>query len=231
MQTKTGENRLGNNILAIAKKLFVGGMVLALTGLGAVAPRDVEAATYSVYVDTSTLIDSPGLLAFDFIDGGPSNNVAIVSEFSSDASVDAAVAQGGVDGTLLTQVRFTDLEFLNEYLTSVTFGTFVSFIVELSGNPPQSGALPDALSLFFLADELGTSISPTSDPTGADSLFSLGIDGTETGAIDIFSDSAFVYVVATNPVPTPSAGVLLTTGILGLAGFLRPNRCKLRAKN
>jgi hypothetical protein len=78
---------------------------------------------------------------------------------------------------------------------------------------------PDSFSFFLLDDSLfPLPLFATTDPTGADALFIVDIDGTSGGNLQIFdSINTGVTWTVTPPtaVPLPSTALLLGVGVLG----------------
>ena len=180
----------------------------------------VSAVPIDVLIDTTSLSGSTGQMAFDFIDGDPASNTATISGFTTDGTlVFPATEDGGpISGTLPGPVTIEDDSFFNELLQPITFGNTISFSVELTTNRTFS-LFPDSFS-FFLLDDFLLLLFPTSDPTFADSLFFVDIDGSAAGAISSF--------VATGPptvtwsvtqaaaAPEPSTLFLLFLGFASL---------------
>ncbi len=172
---------------------------------------------YSVNVDTSSLLGTFAQLAFDLIYGsGPSNTVTI-SGFSSDGILGSVFPTGLVSGALPATVTLADSSssFFNEYLTDLTLGTTFSFTLDSTTNGPDSTSIPDALSVFLLDPSSGLPLFATSDPTGADSLFTLNIDGTPEGDLGVYTAtvSATPGSGGPNAAPEPRTSILLAGGL------------------
>src|ERR1035438_9312322 len=130
----------------------------------------------NVSANTTPLEGQSGYFAFDFIGGTPvENNTVTISNFTSDATLGTLTPTGGASGSIVPGPGIlNDSQFFNELLQAVTFGTTASFTLDLTTNS-TSGGLPDAFALYLL-DSTQNPFA-TSDPTGADSLFAINIDG------------------------------------------------------
>ncbi len=175
------------------------------------------ASIYDVTIDTSPIQSTAGFMAFDLIDGdGLINNSITISNFSSDAALITEAVTGDVIGALNPgPMVIGDGDFFNEMLQEVTFGTFVNFRLETTGNGPF-GPTPDSFA-FFLLDS-GFFPYPTNDPLGTDALMVLDIDNAQPVPQVFVSASASANV---SLVPLPGAIVLLMSGLVALAGVAR----------
>jgi hypothetical protein len=178
---------------------------------------------YSVDVNTAPLAGTPAQIAFDFIAGGGPSNTVTVTDFSSDGTLGATSPTGAVKGTLPGAVTLTDSSFFNEYLTNFTPGTTFSFRLSATTNGPTSTSLPDEFSLFLLDPTTGMPLFNTSDPTGADSLLALNIDGSPQGALSLYTASGNQATISATPltvstVPEPRTLVPLAVAILAVIG-------------
>jgi len=177
-------------------------------------------SVYSVDVDTSLLSGTSAQLAFDLIyGGGPSNNTVTISGFSTDGTLGSVSLFGLVTGTLPATVTLADSPsfFFNEYLTDLTLGTYISFGLDVTTNGPGA-SLPDALSVFLLDPNTGFPLVTTSDPSGADSLFTLNINGTSEGDLGVYTSTVDATPGSGSPgsgatVPEPRTSILLGAGL------------------
>ncbi|HEY1240506.1 MAG TPA: NF038129 family PEP-CTERM protein [Bryobacteraceae bacterium] len=170
-----------------------------------------------VSVDTSGLAGTAAQLAFDFIDGGPPLNTITISSFLTDGTLGGVFPSGGASGTLLGTVVLSDSDFFNEYLTDITLGSSFSFVFSATANGPDAGSLPDAFSLFLIDPNTGLPLFGTADPSGADSLVTLNIDGSPTGALSVYSTSVKTGPPpAASAVPEPSMMWMLGVGLVPL---------------
>lgn len=127
-------------------------------------------------------------LALDFIDADPASNTATITGFSTDGSLGLVFNIGDVSGDLSDTVILGDADFFNELRAEITFGTYLFFFIEVSDGV-TAGFLPDSFS-FFLLDPTLLPMFPTSDPTGADALLAIDVDGSSTGLISEFEATA-----------------------------------------
>jgi len=180
------------------------------------APRGYA---YIVDIDTPPL-SVPGVaMAFDFVDGGPPSNSVTVSSFSTNGTLGPVTSTGGVVGSLPNGFTLSDSTFFNEYLQNVSGATNIAFAFQATSNAAATDSLPDTFSFYLLDPITGLPLFSTTDPTGADSLFTFQITGASLGLIENYSPlglgtPAPWTVIAS--VPEPSALVLLVIG-LGLA--------------
>jgi hypothetical protein len=204
--------------------VFKGFSLFCVVALLASASAFADSA-YLVNVDTSSLAGTSAQLAFDFIDGGPPSNTVTISGFSTDATLGSVFPSGGVSGTLPGTVMLTDSTFFNEYLTDLTLGTYISFGLDVTTNGPDSTSIPDALSVFLLDPTTGFPLVTTSDPTGADSLFTLNIDGTSQGSLGVYTPIVDAIAGSGTTVPEPRTSILLGAGLAFLVWRFEQRRC------
>jgi hypothetical protein len=181
-----------------------------------------------VNVDTTPLHGQAGYFAFDFLGGTPiENNTVRISNFTSDATLGALTPTGDAVGNLVPGPgALNDSQFFNEFLQAATFGTTISFTLDLTTNV-ASGGIPDAFALYLL-DSTENPFA-TSDPTGADSLFLINIDGAALAPDVYVSSSATSTVTPSSPtaVPEPDSVVLLLIAIIPSLVLMR-RRCAAR---
>jgi hypothetical protein len=201
------------------------GKVVGLSCLLLSASSPAGAVPIDVIVDTTLLSGTPATLAFDLLDGDPASNTATISDFSTDGALGTSSTSGGpVSGALPGTVTIADGSFFNEYLQDITLGSMLSFRVDLTSFSTGS-PIPDSFS-FFILDASLLPLFPTSDPTGADALFVVDIDGSPTGAIASFEatdspPSATWLVAPATPVPAPTTLSLLAIGLGWIASRSR----------
>jgi hypothetical protein len=202
----------------------------ALTSLIAIfllihSPAQAD-TVYDVSINTSSLLGTESMLAFDFIAGGgtQSNSVSI-SSFSTNgslipASISGAMNSGSVTGTLPSNVTLNNASFFNEYQQGITLGSTITFQLDATTSAPAGSSLPDTFSLFFLDPAAANSLLTTTDPTGANSLFTLQIDGSPNGIIGVYDSLPTVSVTITAaPVPIPGSLGLFIGGLAGIGLF------------
>jgi hypothetical protein len=167
---------------------------------------------YQVAVDTTSLAGTSGTLAFDFTDGGPPSNQVTISDLTGDGTLGISATTGSVSGSAPTSFTLHDTVFFSELVQGLTLGKQLTFELDATTNAPAAGSLSDTLS-FFILDSTGVSNSAsalslitTTDPTQANSLFTLQIDGTNGADVSIFSASPAVSVTF-GPVTGPVTGV------------------------
>jgi len=176
---------------------------------------------YNVSVNTPGVTGTGGFLAFDLTGGIPlQDNVATISAFSSDATLGAGSTSGDVTGTLTPgPLVLTADQFFNEWLQPVTFGTTITFNLDVTTDF-ASGSTPDSFE-FFLLDSTQTPLS-TSDPSGGNSIFTIDLTGDST-APDVFLSTApssqFTASVTPSTISTPEVtpGPAVGLGLLMLA--------------
>jgi len=187
-------------------------------------PPSAVADSVTISVNTSAVTGVSASLAFDLINGGSASNTVTISDFSTDGTLGAVSPTGEVTGTLPGTVTLMDspASFFNEYLTGMTLGASISFVLDATTNGPDPVSVPDALSVFLLDPITGLPLFPTSDPTYSDSLFNLNIDGTPTGTLSVYSAPGGEAVVTATPVtatsiPEPATFFLLIVGLAFLS--------------
>jgi hypothetical protein len=181
--------------------------------LAAALAQSASADTlYQVTVDTTSLAGTAATLAFDFTDGGPPSNQITISNLASDGTLGGSATTGSVSGSSPGSFTLHDTVFFSELVQGVTLGKQLTFELDATTNGPSAGSLSDTLS-FFILDGSGVSNSAsalslitTTDPTQANSLFTLQIDGSTSADVSIFSASPTVPVTF-GPVTGPVTGV------------------------
>lgn len=144
---------------------------------------------------------TPGMLAFDFINGGP-------TELNNEIAVKDIVVSGmfgvGPSPNFFNQKDksvFPDFEVA----LSVTYGTNISFFFKPLTSVFESPD-PDTFS-FFLLDGLGTTSLFSSDaPGGTNALFVLEITGAPGGNLIVHSDTDSDPITTWSVIPSPPDG-------------------------
>lgn len=188
-------------------------VTMALLLGGVFCPR-LDAAAFLVTVDTTPLAGLSGFLAFDLLAGSPApGNSALILGFSTDSTLGSGTPSGDTSGTLVPgPLTLGDNQFFNEWLQGiVTFGTTLSYRLDL-GSAVIPGAIPDSFS-FFLLDSSQVPFA-TTDPTGADALFTIDLTGPQSTPL-VFASSFAIATVepAATAVPEPSSLLLLLTAL------------------
>ena len=196
-------------------------LMLVLTVLIVLSGSTVFAIPYFINVDTSIYSGTDAQLAFDLISGGdPSSNTVTISGFSATGTLGAdGLNRGNASGSLPGTITLSTagLSFFNEYLKNITLGSKFSFLLDATTNGSGSAFSPDAFSLFILDPSSSSTLYSTTDPTGADALLLLNIDGSSNGDLSVYDAT-----VSATPVPEPGTAVLLSAGFLLF--FLRLKR-------
>lgn len=183
---------------------------------------------YSVVVNTTPLVGTEAQIAFDFIEGGAPANTATISGFTSNGILGSFTSVGSVNGNLPGTITLADTlsfgggsfpSFFNEYLHNITLGTTLSFLLNATTNGPTGASSPDSFSFFLLNPTTNLSLVSTSDPTGANALFVLDLDGSPQGRLSVYSVSGGQAAAFVTPVPEPSMLLLMLTGLAGLIGW------------
>lgn len=169
----------------------IGFVLLAGLGMTLGAAAKADTAVFEITVNTTPLAGQPGFVAFDFVDGDSQpNNAVTVEAFAGDVALAELVLSGDADGALIPgPLVLGDAQFFNSARQEVVFATTMSFRLEVSSEGPHL-PFPDAFAFFLLDDQQRPFAS--TDPTGADALFVLEIDGPEP-RIEVF-ESAFAGV-------------------------------------
>ena len=171
-------------------------LIIAVCLMGSMQSR---AAIYTVSIDTTTLQGDRGTLAFDFTSSDPFSNFVFILDFTHNGATGPPETQGGlVSGDIILSLNpapvtsIGDEFFFNQLAVPFTsFGTSITFTVLTTDVAPAAGGLPDELSLFILTPDRKIFIG-SADPNGADAMFSLCIDGTLSGLLNVFDPAEFV---------------------------------------
>jgi hypothetical protein len=206
---------------------------LIIMSASAAAGGQIASATslYDVSINTSSLSGAASTLAFDFISGGGPSNTITIADFNTDGTLGAAGPNSGsVSGALPGTVALDDAtDFFNEYLQAETLGATISFQLSATTNGPTGGAIPDTFAFFILDPTANYSLLATTDPTGADSLFTLQIDGSSRGIVGNYSSTPAVSAAlvpitsGSGPpsVPEPGPVILVLSGLLAMVSRRR----------
>ena len=170
---------------------------------------------YTFNLDTTSLSGQSGTLAFDLTGGDAliGNNTVSVSGFQTDGTL------GGGN------FSFPDVNFFNEILSPITFGSYLRFDLGLTSDNAPPGV--DEVSFFVLDGTASTSLFPTSDPLGGDALFVVDIDGSPSGAPSVYTSPAVEWTFA-QQVSVPEGGnasMVIGIAVFGLI-FFRGNRMR-----
>lgn len=207
---------------------LIGSIVAVASVLSLCAPSRAQ-SVFDVTLDTIGLSGISGFLAFDFIDGdGINNNTVSITSFLTDSTLAGATNTntGGASGNLPSDLSITDSSFFNESLRELTYGTSLSFRVTVS--EAFAGGTPDQFS-FFLLDALGfNSVVHTSDPTGANSVFTVDVTGNPGGSLQAFTTTtpgvSFQIVSLQSSAPEPATIGFVGMTLVGLLVVKRTRR-------
>jgi hypothetical protein len=199
------------------KKMLVAGLFALFASTPALA------STWYVNVDTSSLAGQTGWLDFQFNPGditAPSATATVAAfATSGGALLPSATFTGDVAGSLNGAMTLGNSQYFNDLLQAFTFGTKLSFSVNLDlPNPDFNPAAPGtAFGLSFYDTDYNSLIA---DPVwGAALVMNLKGDG----ATEVLAQSTPVSLSATAPTPVPLPGALglLFAGVSMLAGVAR----------
>jgi hypothetical protein len=201
--------------------------VLVSAGMVLVA-RDARAAgtLYEVELDTTAVMGQPG--ALEFVVTSPRGMVTTgsIRNFHHDGiALDDVETAGHVEGGLvngdhLSETKFAATTYLSLdedrflirlYLPFTSYGTFITFSVELTPRyMPPDGSLPDELA-FYLFDSAGEPLFSTADQLGSDAIFGISANGTSPGYPEVF-EPAFLenQSLITLEVPVVCSGTSTT---------------------
>jgi len=220
-----------NNVASFCRFSGFAAVLAAFLWAGSTPAR---ATALQLTLDTASLAGTAANLAFDFIDGDSisGNNTVVVSDFYTTGTLGNSSVIGGVTGTLIPgPVKLTDSDFFNEFLQELTLGDTIRFTLNLTEQRASGSPTPDSFVFFLLDDQLlPLPLFATTDPTRADALFAVDIDGTSGGVRYNFApkDTDVAVTWTLEPVasvPLPSTALLMGAGLLGgLAARRRINR-------
>jgi hypothetical protein len=193
-------------------------LVLALSA----TPASQAGVIYQITVDTSGVSGSSGYVDLQFNPADPSNSpsaTATVSNFTGyTGSLGSPTTDGSVSGSLTSTLTLGNSTALNAYLSSITFGATLQFLVSLNG-PAFSQTAVDGSSFAFSLYNNSNPLQPlngSSDPTAV--LLNLVPTGVSPGVtIDVVTGPAFnggpnAQVTAVPEASTTVMGLLVVAG-------------------
>jgi hypothetical protein len=168
---------------------------------------------YDVTVNTSSVTGTPGSLDFNFNPGPLVTQAASLRliSFSSDGSLaGSSMFNGNVSGILPATVTFDNGTAFNDYFEGFTFGSTLSFGVDLYGpaltSPDGISTSGSAFAFSMFSDAAGTIPALTTDATdGFAVTITVNLDGSTT----LHNFSTETTVVQLTAVPEPSSAALL----------------------
>ncbi len=196
---------------------------------------------YHVTLDTSTLAGTAGFLDLQFNPGGfPDAQPAdlTISDFvSSGATLGSTTTAGGGSGTLGGTVDLKNTAVLNDLRQAITFGSQLSFDVQITGDAvakPSDGLFGSAFALLLLGADGTTPLATVdsggsalrllvdSDGSTASEIYPPQVSGTPLATAVVGNDTAVVTDAAPAALGQPLAftefaGV--STGEITLATF------------
>jgi hypothetical protein len=149
-------------------------------------------------------------LIIDFL-ADPLTSVNLyLRDFSTDGLLGLPETEGGlVTGDLIeleNPAAYTQIEngsFFNQVLLPFqSFSNNITFTLQTDDSPPRSGGIPSEVSVY-LVNEDRTDLLPTKDPLRANAILSLGIDGSQTGNLRVYSPARKANGKITLKVPAP----------------------------
>jgi len=195
----------------------------------------VYATPISIVVDTSAFADQKVDLAFDLTES--TENTVTIDPFSSDISEFGPISISGNASGFLPNPPPNDLvtlggfpsTFFNEYLQTVTLGTFLAFTFDPTSIQVSSGSplTPDTFAFFIYASGLFIPIVDTGGPGGALLTFDFGI---EIPVLTLYSSDTLPIRegIVSNNVAEPGALALVIAALLALAAMLPVARSQSR---
>jgi MYXO-CTERM domain-containing protein len=188
--------------------------------------------TYDVTVDTSSISGTAGSLDFNFNPGPLVTQTADaqILSFASDgllvscaANIQGFCPTGDVSGTLPGTVTLDNGTGFNDYFDNFTFGSTLSFAVDLYGPAVDS---PDGVStsgstfaLSMFSDAAGTIPALTTDTTdGFAATIDVNLDGSTT-VNNYSTETGIVIATPVTATPEPSGLGPAATLLVLLACF------------
>jgi PEP-CTERM motif len=203
------------------KKMLIGCALL----FGGVAPAFADGVTYDFAVNTTSVVGQSGSLDFQFNPGALLTQSASlqVLNFTSDGTLGSSVLTGDASGALPGTVLFDNGGGFNDYFTGFTYGSTITFAVNLFGpavtSPDGVSTSGSTFAFSMFSDPAGTVPVLTSDTlNGFAALVGVNLDGSTT--LTNNSSQLTISTPAT-PVPEPGSLVLLAAGLGALALVLR----------
>jgi hypothetical protein len=217
-------------------RVFVAGCF----ALVVLAPGAARAdTTFIVETDTSPILTEFGSGYTGYVDlqynalSGAGLSTATITEFSSDGTLGGCVPEsscvtGDASGDLSSTVTIgngaLDNSSYNDFNEAITFGTFVDFVVTLSGPPGGTNSSTFTLS-YFETDDSTPLLS--ADPTGASGTITIQPSGAV--ATETYKAADNNYYTTITMAPEPSSALPLGAVLLLAAGVAVRTRFQRRA--
>lgn len=197
---------------------------LGLVMMGATTPARAQSYQYNVSIPTdilNTAGNSPYSLDFQLTDGsglGDANNTVTITGFNV----------GVPDQSLTDNAFFTDDTV--SFTPNPSPGSTLNFLVTTTNNADtEPGASPDEFS-FYINDNTSLPTS-TTDPTFANSLFTIDLGGTSPVVTVYNGAGAYAGLnPQVNLVPESSSLVCLSLGGLLVGGLIFGSRRRRNAR-
>jgi hypothetical protein len=211
------------------KKMMIGFALL----FGGVAPAFADGVTYDFTVNTSSVTGQAGSLDFQFNPGALLTQSASLQilNFSSNGTLGSSVLMGDTSGALPGTVLFNNGGGFNDYFTGFTYGSTITFAVNLFGpavvSPDGVSTSGSTFAFSMFADPGGTAPILTNDSVNG---FALTADINLDGTITITNSSSQLTATSVGAVATPEPAtlLLLTAGLSGLGLFRKRSRLSTR---
>ncbi|HTB91652.1 MAG TPA: NF038129 family PEP-CTERM protein [Candidatus Sulfotelmatobacter sp.] len=203
------------------KKMLIGFALL----FGGVAPAFADGVTYDFTVNTSSVTGQAGSLDFQFNPGALLTQSASLQilNFSSNGTLGSSVLTGDTSGALPGTVLFNNGSGFNDYFTGFTYGSTITFAVNLFGpavvTPDGVSTSGSTFAFSLFSDPAGTVPVLTSDTVnGFAALVNVNLDGSTTLTNN---SSQLAISTPTTPAPEPGSLLLLASGLASLALLMR----------
>ena len=188
--------------------------IIAASLLALLSNHSALADTWYVNVDTRALSGQSGWLDFQFNPAdafAPAASVTITSFNSTGLLQPTPTATGDVGGSLDSTLTLGNSQDFNDWLQGVTFGTAISFRVDMNVPTPNASGSGTAFSLSFYDSSYNSLLADSNWGT------SLVINASDNGMMNVLAQAPAVSLSA-SPVPEPHNVLLLLSG-LGLLGW------------